>query len=117
MVRPNAHHNELKHYYAAETNSGKYWNECTNDLDAYPIKLRESYQDQYLDAVGTPANLMEVMAITQVLEKRVIGQYHRQLRVPDLHPRVKQTLEQIMLDERWHIQYVREALEGMADRY
>ncbi|MFG2631680.1 ferritin-like domain-containing protein [Streptomyces sp. NPDC048473] len=117
MVRPGQLQAEVTHHFADEANHAKYWTECINDLDTHPIKLRESYQDQYLEAVGTPSNLMEVMAITQVLEKRVIGQYRQQLRVPDLHPRVKQTLEQIMLDERWHIQYVREALESMEERY
>ncbi|GGK74809.1 ferritin-like domain-containing protein [Mangrovihabitans endophyticus] len=117
MVKPGELQAEVTHHFADEANHAKYWNQCINDLDAYPIKMRESYQDQYLDAVGMPSNLMEVMAITQVLEKRVIGQYRRQLRVPGLHPRVKQTLDQIMLDERWHIQYVRDALEDMKDRY
>jgi hypothetical protein len=64
-----------------------------------------------------PANLMEVMAITQVFEKRVIGQYRRHLRITDLHPRVHQTIEKIMLDERWHIEYVRAALREMEGRY
>ena len=117
MVRSGELQKEVTHHFADEANHARYWTECITDLDAYPIKMRESYQDQYLDAVGMPGNLMEVMAITQVLEKRVIGQYRRQLRVPGLHPRVEQTLTRIMLDERWHIQYVRDALEGMKDRY
>lgn len=117
MVRPGKLQAEITHHFADEANHARYWNECINDLDAHPIKMHESYQDQYLEAIGTPNNLMEVMAITQVFEKRVIGQYRAQLRVPALHPRVKQTLEQIMVDERWHVQYVREALEDMAGRY
>ncbi|MEV0186141.1 ferritin-like domain-containing protein [Streptomyces sp. NPDC050625] len=117
MVRPGKLQAEVTHHFADEANHARYWNECINDLDSLPIKMRESYQDQYLEAIGTPNNMMEVMAITQVLEKRVIGQYHRQLRVPDLHPRIRQTIEQIMRDERWHVRYVRDALQDMADRY
>ena len=64
-----AHHDEAQH--------ARYWTECINDLDCDPIRLRGSYQDQYLQAAGAPANVMEVMAITQVFEKRVIG------RLPD----------------------------------
>ncbi len=108
---------EVTHHFADEANHARYWNECINDLDASPIKLRDSYQDEYLQTIGMPANLMEVMAITQVLEKRVIGQYRQHLRVPDVHPRVRQTIEKIMVDERWHIQYVRDALRGMEARY
>lgn len=108
---------EVTHHFADEANHARYWTECVTDLGATPIKLRESYQDQYLQAAGMPANLMEVMAITQVFEKRVIGQYRQHLRVPDLHPRIRQTIEKIMLDERWHIEYVREALTEMEGRY
>lgn len=117
MVRPGELQTQVTHHFADEANHARYWNDCINDLDAHPLKMRQSYQDQYLQAIGTPNNLMEVMAITQVLERRVIGQYHRQMRVPNLHPRIRQTIEQIMLDERWHIEYVRKALEDMADRY
>jgi bacterioferritin (cytochrome b1) len=108
---------EVTHHFADEANHARYWTDCVTDLDAAPIKLRESYQDQYLQTIGVPANLMEVMAITQVFEKRVIGQYRQHLRVPDLHPRVRQTIEKIMLDERWHIEYVREALREMEETY
>ncbi|MGH8791331.1 MAG: ferritin-like domain-containing protein [Stackebrandtia sp.] len=108
---------EVTHHFADEANHARYWNECVNELDANPIKLRESYQDEYLNTIGMPANLMEVMAITQVLEKRVIGQYRQHLRVPDIHPAVRHTIEKIMVDERWHIQYVRDALTEMEGQY
>lgn len=108
---------EVTHHFTDEANHAWYWTECLNDLDASPIKLREAYQDQYLQAIGLPANLMEVMAITQVFEKRVIGQYRQHLRSPGLHPRVRQTIEKIMIDERWHVQYVRDALRDMEGKY
>ncbi|WP_438297471.1 ferritin-like domain-containing protein [Streptomyces sp. HUAS TT7] len=108
---------DVTHHFADEANHAKYWTQCIEDLGHHAQKLRGSYQDRYLDAVGLPANLMEVMAITQVFEKRVIGQYRRHLRAPDIHPRVRQTIETIMEDERWHVKYVRDALQDMASRY
>lgn len=108
---------EVTHHFSDEANHASYWTDCINDLDASPLKLRESYQDQYLQAIGMPANLMEVMAITQVFEKRVIAQYRQHLRAPGLHPRIRRTIEKIMIDERWHVQYVRDALSNMESRY
>jgi rubrerythrin len=87
------------------------------DLDVRPMKVKGAYQDQYLEAAGLPANLMEVLAITQVFERRAIWAYRRHLTWAPTHPRVRQTLEQIMADERWHLRYVRDALRGMAPRY
>jgi rubrerythrin len=108
---------DVTHHFADEANHAKYWTRCIEDLGYNAEKLSGAYQDQYLEAVGLPANLMEVMAITQVFEKRVIGQYHRHLRAPDTHPRVRQTIETIMEDERWHVKYVRDALQEMAKKY
>jgi demethoxyubiquinone hydroxylase (CLK1/Coq7/Cat5 family) len=108
---------EVTHHFADEANHARYWTECINELGCDPIKLRGSYQDQYLQAIGAPTSLMEILAITQVFEKRVIGQYRRHLLAPGLHPRVRQTIDQIMVDERWHIAYVRDALAEMEDRY
>jgi demethoxyubiquinone hydroxylase (CLK1/Coq7/Cat5 family) len=108
---------DVTHHFADEATHAHYWTQCLDELDSAPLALGRGYQDQYLEAVGLPANLMEVMAITQVFEKRVIGQYRRQLRFPGTHPAVRRTIETIMVDERWHIHYVREALAGMARRY
>ncbi|HEX2313483.1 MAG TPA: ferritin-like domain-containing protein [Thermomonospora sp.] len=108
---------DVTHHFSDEAAHASYWTHCIDDLGATPIRPPRAYQDRYLDAVGLPANLMEVMAITQVFEKRVISQYRRHLRHPGTHPRVRQTIERIMRDERWHVQYVRQALEEMSGRY
>jgi hypothetical protein len=116
-LRPGPLQADVTHHFSDEANHAKYWTRCIEDLGHSAQKLTGSYQDQYLDAAGLPANLMEVMAITQVFEKRVIGLYHRHLRTPRTHPRVMSTIETIMEDERWHVRYVREALGQMARRY
>lgn len=108
---------DVTHHFSDEANHAAYWTDCINSLDQLPIKLGKSYQDQYLDAIGIPANLMEVMAITQVFEKRVISQYRQHLRLPSIHPAVEATIQKIMIDERWHVAYVNKALEEMAARY
>jgi len=108
---------DVAQHFADEAKHAAIWTRCLLDLDVEPLRIRRSYQSQYFDAVGAPANLMEVLAITQVFEKRVIGQYRRQLRHPATHPRVRAALEEIMHDERWHLQYVRRALGAMRERH
>jgi Rubrerythrin len=108
---------DVAQHFADEAKHAAIWTRCLLDLDIEPLRIRRSYQSQYFEAVGAPANLMEVLAITQVFEKRVIGQYRRQLRHPATHPRVQAALEEIMDDERWHLQYVRRALGAMRERH
>ena len=64
---------DVTHHFADEASHARYWTQCISNLGHTAIKQNRSYQDQYLEAVGAPASLMEVMAITQVFEKRVIG--------------------------------------------
>jgi demethoxyubiquinone hydroxylase (CLK1/Coq7/Cat5 family) len=116
-VRPGELQANITHHFADEASHASYWTRCLTDLGELPEKLRSAYQNRYFEAVGAPANLMEVMAITQVFEKRVIGHYRRQLAYPGTHPRVRETIERIMVDERWHVKYVRESLAEMAGRY
>jgi bacterioferritin (cytochrome b1) len=108
---------DLTHHFADEAAHAHYWTECLTELDTLPLKLDRSYQDRYLEAVGLPANLMEIMAITQTFERRVIGQYRRHLRHPGIAEPVRRTITRIMVDERWHIHYVNVALTEMAGRY
>jgi hypothetical protein len=71
-------------------------------LALQPLVLSAAHQDQYLATAGLPANLMEVLALTQIFERRVIHQYARHSRVPHPHPAVKSDPRQIMQDEKWH---------------
>lgn len=108
---------DLTKHFADEAQHAWYWTDCLERLGAPPIKLSDAYQDQYLEAAGLPVNMMEILAITLVFERRVINQYAKHLAIPDLRVEVRETIDRIMEDERWHVQWVRDALTGMEDRF
>ena len=116
-LKPSPIQHDLTKHFADEAQHAWYWTDCLDRLGARPIKMSDAYQDQYLEAAGLPVNLMEIMAITLVFERRVINQYARHLAVPNVRVEVKETIERIMEDERWHVQWVRDALTGMEDRF
>lgn len=116
-LRPGPVQHDMSRHFADEAQHAWYWTSCIDRLGARPLKLDEAYQDQYLEAAGIPANLMEVLAVTLVFERRVINQYAKHLAVPAAHPEVRATIGRIMEDERWHIRWVRTALADMKGRY
>jgi hypothetical protein len=71
---------DVTRHFADEAAHAHYWTECLDDLGCPPGRVTKGYQDQYLDIVGLPANLMEVMAITLVFEQRAIRLYGQHLR-------------------------------------
>ncbi len=116
-MRPGPIQRDMTKHFADESQHAWYWTSCIERLGAKPLRLSEAYQDQYVAKAGVPANLMEVLAITQVFERRVIGQYKRHSLAPGLQPEIRETLERIMQDEKWHIQWVGAALKHMEPEY
>jgi hypothetical protein len=116
-LKPGAIQHDMTKHFADESQHSWYWTECLKTLGCEPIKLDQAYQDQYVAAGGMPVNIMEILAITQIFEKRVIGQYALHLNAPGTHPEIKKTLLKIMEDEKWHIHWVDKALESLAPEY
>lgn len=108
---------DLTKHFADESQHSWYWTRTLKNLDSEPIKLDMAYQDQYIAATGLPANIMEILAITLIFEKRVIGQYSVHRQAQDLHPEIKNTIDLIVEDEKWHIDWVTKALKGMESEY
>ena len=108
---------DLTRHFSDEARHAWYWNECIQSLGASPQRVTEAYQDRYIEAAGLPANMMDVLAITNAFERRVIGQYARHSKADGILPEVRDTLKKIMSEEVWHIQWVSEALERMKPEY
>jgi len=116
-LRPSGIQQDMTRHFADEANHARYWTDCLQAMNAQPLKLGAAYQSQYLAAAGMPANLMEILAITHVFEKRVVGQYALHSKSPNVPEIVKRTIGTIMEDEKWHIQWIRDALKGMESEY
>jgi len=116
-IRQPAIQRDVTKHFADESQHAWYWSDCLERLGAKPIRVADAYQDQYLEAVGLPANLMEVLAITQVFERRTIHHYARHNKLTGTHPLVRDTISKIMADEGWHLKWVSTALREMEPEY
>lgn len=116
-LRPGPVQHDMTKHFSDEAVHSWLWTDCIARMGANPLKLSDSYQDQYLAVAGMPANVMEILALTHVFEKRVIRQYALHSRVPDLHEEISETLGKIMDDERWHLNWVHEALTRMEPEF
>lgn len=108
---------DLTQHFADESSHASYWTQTIYDLGCKPERVKTAYQDSYLDAAGLPVNIMEILAITQIFEKRVIQQYSRHARMDNLHPVIAATLQKIMADERWHVEWVAKALTSLEPQF
>jgi hypothetical protein len=116
-MRPGSVQADMTRHFADEAQHAALWTRCIQKLGSEALRLNVAYQDRYLEAAGLPMNLMEVLSITQVFEQRVLNQYAKHLRVRDLRPPIDETIRRIILDERWHVEWVRDALTALVPSY
>jgi hypothetical protein len=116
-MRPGPIQRDMTKHFADESRHAWEWTDCIARLGAEPLKLARTYQDEYFDTAGMPANLMEVLALTQVFEMRVLGHYMAHRRLPGVPETVAETLSRIVEDEKWHIAWVGQALKDMEPDY
>lgn len=104
----------LTKHSAEEVMHAQLWTETIIAVGGKPAPVRDTYQTRYVEAVGTPLTMLEVLALTQVFERRVYRHFMLHLRVPGLHPVVAQTLQRMIEEERGHLSWVKHWLDDQA---
>lgn len=104
----------LTEHCAEEARHAWAWTETILKVGGTPKRVTETYQTRYHAAVGNPTNLLEVLALTQIFERRVVRHFRAHLSWPGTHPEVKRTLQQLINEEAGHIRWVKDRLDAYA---
>lgn len=104
----------LTWHFAEEARHAWRWTEVIRRLGADPLLITETYQSNYFSEVGIPKNDLELLAITQVFEKRVAYHFSLHRKRENTHPLIKEMLGNMCCDEGPHIRWIREKLDEMA---
>ena len=101
----------LTRHSAEDLLHAQLWTETIIALGDRPAPVRDTYQTRYAEAVGTPLTLLEVLALTQIFERRVYRHFTLHLRLPGVQPAVAATLRRTLKDERGHLSWVKAWLD------
>jgi acyl carrier protein len=104
----------LTEHCAEEAHHAWLWTETILKVGGTPKRVAETYQTRYYAEIGTPASLLEILALTQVFERRVIRHFRAHLKWPNTHPAVAETLKWMIEDEVGHITWVKDRLDRYA---
>lgn len=104
----------LTRHSAEEVMHAQLWTETIVAVGGRLAPVRDTYQTRYAEAVGTPLTLLEVLALTQIFERRVYHHFTLHLRVPGVQPAVAATLRRIIARERGHLSWVKAWLDEQA---
>jgi bacterioferritin (cytochrome b1) len=62
----------------------------------------ETIQKHYSEDGGIPKDLVDLLVLSEVLEARVLSSYRAHLQRANVHPRIREVLEQIVEEEKKH---------------
>lgn len=98
---------QLTRHSAEEVMHAQLWTETIFAIGGRPAPVRDTYQNRYVELVGTPISTLEVLALTQVFERRVYRHFTLHLRRPNVHPAVAATLRRMLEEEKGHLSWVK----------
>ena len=105
---------ELTRHSAEEVVHAQLWTATILAVGGTPRPTRDTYQSRYAAIVGRPAGLLQVLALTQVFERRVYRHFSEHLRRPGTHPMVQATLRRMLEEEKGHLSWVKRWLDVQA---
>jgi hypothetical protein len=101
----------LTRHSAEEVRHSLIWSETIVGVGGQLSPERDSYQARYAAFLGTPGTALEILALTQVFERRVYRHFIEHAHRPGTHRLVRDALERMLEEERGHLSWVREWLD------
>jgi len=101
----------LTEQFHDESGHAYLWTKLIFDLGLKPIQIRSTYQSNYSQYIDIPTTLAEVLMITKIFEVRVAERFNQHLQQPNLDPRIKNTIKEMLLEEEGHVKWLEDRLK------
>jgi rubrerythrin len=105
---------KLSRHLADETHHAWLWTKRITDLGGTPIRVQDGYQTRIGQEVGLPKSLVDLFALTVVVEERAQQRYLEHARRPDVDLETREILHAVTKDEKWHIGWIKGKLKELA---
>jgi tRNA isopentenyl-2-thiomethyl-A-37 hydroxylase MiaE len=106
---------KLMKHAADEARHGHLWSECLRELGLPYVRIHRSYQSFFLEHGASPSSLVEVLAFTQIFERRVHKRFTDELAAPGLPAVARATFEVMVHDEKDHLEWIHDWLKPLPD--
>ncbi len=97
---------KLTRHSAEEVRHAELWTKAIIAVGGCPSPTDDTYQVRYGAALGSEQSVHEVLALTQVFERRIYKHFIEHERSPGTHPRIRSTLRTMIEEERDHLSWV-----------
>ncbi len=97
-----------------ETRHAWLWTKRIKDEGALPVPVPDGYQRRLGKALGIPRSIIDLFAITVVVEERSQRRYNEHASSPACDDKTLEILRELTQDEKWHIAWMEEWLYKLA---
>src|SRR5262249_9175708 len=104
---------KLSLHLADETRHAWLWTKRITDLGGDPTKVADGYQTR-IGLRVVPRNLIDILALTVVVEERSHQRYTEHAQRADVDPETLDLLREVTKDEKWHIPWIKGKLDEAA---
>ena len=105
----------LMKHCADEARHGHLWSECIRETGLPYVRIHRSYQSFFLEHGASPSSLPEVLAFTQIFERRVHKRFSEEMEAPGLPDAVRATYAVMIRDEKDHLEWVHDWLKRLPE--
>jgi rubrerythrin len=97
-----------------ETRHAWMWTKRIRDEGGFPVPVPDGYQRRLGRRLGVPTSIVDLFALTVVVEERSYKRYTEHAASPYCDSKTREILEAVTRDEKWHINWMDEWLDKLA---
>lgn len=105
---------KLSFHLADETRHASLWTKRITELGAVPMAVDDGYQTRIGRALGIPKTVIDLLALTVVVERRAQARYEAHGKRPDIDDATREVLLEVTRDEKWHLSWIEKKMYEIA---
>jgi bacterioferritin (cytochrome b1) len=105
---------KMSKHLSDETRHAWLWTKRISDLGGSPIPVEDGYQRRLGLRVGIPKNLVDLLALTVVVEERAQSRYTAHAALPGVDAETMEVLKAVTEDETWHLSWIERKMRDIA---
>jgi bacterioferritin (cytochrome b1) len=105
---------KMSKHLADETRHAWLWTKRISDLGGSPVPIDDGYQRRLGLRTGVPKTLIDLLALTVVVEERAQSRYNAHLALPNVDTETREVLKAVTEDENWHLSWIEKKMREIA---
>ena len=105
---------KMSKHLSDETRHAWLWTKRIADLGGCPLHIDDGYQRRLGLRTGVPKTIVDLLALTVVVEERAQSRYNAHMALPNVDKETMDVLHSVTEDETWHLSWIEKKMREIA---